>query len=254
VVTITPDDYGSETTWQIANSNGVPIAGGGPYRDGRREDEITPLNLPELPLGECYKFTIFDARNDGLCCGYGQGSYGLTFSGAAVTSSATFTGSQESQEFGCNNVSNPSPRCGNGIVEAGEECDDGNNNNNDGCSNQCTINAANSNCGNGVVDTGEECDDGNNNNNGSPPPECGNGVLEAGEQCDDGNDSDYDACTNACRNNVCGDGFLRTGVEECDDGNNNGSGDCRNDCTTNDSDSCGDTFWERWWNQIRGRC
>lgn len=32
------------------------------------------------------------------------------------------------------------PICGNGIVEAGEQCDDGNTNNNDACSNACTIN------------------------------------------------------------------------------------------------------------------
>jgi len=31
------------------------------------------------------------------------------------------------------------PVCRNGILETGEECDDGNNNNNDGCSNQCKI-------------------------------------------------------------------------------------------------------------------
>jgi subtilisin family serine protease len=65
VVTITTDSYGSETTWQISNSQGVPIAGGGPYGDGNRADEVTTLDLPELPSGECYQFTIFDSRDDG---------------------------------------------------------------------------------------------------------------------------------------------------------------------------------------------
>lgn len=53
--------------------------------------------------------------------------------------------------------------CGDGIKNnVNEQCDNGNssastssNSSNDGCTN-CQIN-----CGNGVVDTGEECDDGN---------------------------------------------------------------------------------------------
>ncbi len=48
--------------------------------------------------------------------------------------------------------------CGNGSLDAGEECDDGNSNNGDGCSDQCVIEFA---CGDGNVDAGEECDDGN---------------------------------------------------------------------------------------------
>ncbi len=48
--------------------------------------------------------------------------------------------------------------CGNGVLEDGEECDDGNDISSDGCTNECTISF----CGNGVLDEGEECDDGNN--------------------------------------------------------------------------------------------
>ncbi len=51
------------------------------------------------------------------------------------------------------------PGCGNGIVEEDEECDDGNTQNNDGCSNQCETEAAPGTiCGNGVVENSEECD------------------------------------------------------------------------------------------------
>lgn len=45
--------------------------------------------------------------------------------------------------------------CGNGTVDPGEECDDGNAIDGDGCTNSCTI------CGNGVVAPAEDCDDGN---------------------------------------------------------------------------------------------
>lgn len=40
----------------------------------------------------------------------------------------------------------PQVVCGNSVVESGEQCDDGNTNNNDGCSNSCRLPI----CGNGV--------------------------------------------------------------------------------------------------------
>jgi cysteine-rich repeat protein len=51
--------------------------------------------------------------------------------------------------------------CGNGISNAGEECDDGNNVDGDGCSARCLKEF----CGDGVrqAGLGEQCDDGNNN-------------------------------------------------------------------------------------------
>jgi ELWxxDGT repeat protein/cysteine-rich repeat protein len=54
---------------------------------------------------------------------------------------------------------------------------------------------------------------------------CGNGFTDPWEQCDDGNTDNTDGCTNNCMFNVCGDGFVETGVEECDDGNTT-DGDC----------------------------
>jgi cysteine-rich repeat protein len=79
-------------------------------------------------------------------------------------------------------------RCGNGVQDPNEQCDDGNAFNDDACTTQCT----NARCGDGFPRTGVE-------------------------QCDDGNSSNTDACTNACTSATCGDGFIRTGVEECDD-------------------------------------
>lgn len=60
--------------------------------------------------------------------------------------------------------------CGNGILEAPEECDDGNTTNGDGCSAQCKIEI----------------------------PVCGNGLLETGEECDDGNTANGDGCSAIC--------------------------------------------------------
>lgn len=50
--------------------------------------------------------------------------------------------------------------CGNQLVEDGEECDDGNEVNRDGCTNACRL----AYCGDGIVWRGEEsCDDGADN-------------------------------------------------------------------------------------------
>jgi cysteine-rich repeat protein len=51
-------------------------------------------------------------------------------------------------------------RCGDGIVQPGEECDDGGHND-DGHADACRTTCRWAFCGDGVVDTGEACDDGN---------------------------------------------------------------------------------------------
>jgi parallel beta-helix repeat protein len=77
-------------------------------------------------------------------------------------------------------------------------------------------------CGNGVLNAGEECDpdlDG-------PVVcaanctlrRCGNNNLDPDEECDDGNLDYTDDCTNECEPARCGDGFRQAGVEECDPG------------------------------------
>jgi len=53
------------------------------------------------------------------------------------------------------------PFCGDGTLDAGEACDDGNHVDGDGCSANCTVEAY---CGDGTLDAGEQCDDGNNVN------------------------------------------------------------------------------------------
>jgi cysteine-rich repeat protein len=90
-------------------------------------------------------------------------------------------------------------------------------------------------CGNGVLDPGEDCDDGNTQTDDGCgqclAPECGNGRVESGEECDDGNKVDHDTCT-ACRAPICGDGEIDVGAEACDDGNTipfDGCTDCQSD-------------------------
>ena len=76
-------------------------------------------------------------------------------------------------------------------------------------------------CGDGLVDPGEECDDGNTDDGDACltsclAATCGDGLVERGvEECDDGNRDDRDACGNDCKLPVCGDG-VKEGSEECD--------------------------------------
>jgi cysteine-rich repeat protein len=112
----------------------------------------------------------------------------------------------------------PPPVCGDGNLDAGEQCDDGNNVNGDGCSAECCIEPPPPPppyCGDGNVDSGEQCDDGNNVNGDGcsaeccieppppPPPCCGNGIVESGEDCDDGNTTSGDGCSSTCTIDVC---------------------------------------------------
>lgn len=57
-------------------------------------------------------------------------------------------------------------------------------------------------CGNGRIDPGEACDDGNNRSGDGCPadcsPPCGDGVRDPGEACDDGNTIDGDGCSADC--------------------------------------------------------
>ncbi len=133
--------------------------------------------------------------------------------------------------------------CGNGTVETGEQCDDGNKQSGDGCSATCQ-NETPENCGDGTVDAGEECDDGNTAGGDGCSATCttegqgvcGDGTQDAGEACDDGNTTDLDGCSATCEvEAVCGNSAIEAG-EDCDDGNTT-SGDgcsalCRDEVVT----------------------
>lgn len=122
------------------------------------------------------------------------------------------------------------PRCGNGVVEQGEMCDDGNQINTDACSNICRAAA----CGDGIIQSGEECDDANKINtdqctNYCRQSICGDAIVQQGEECDDGNRINNDLCPNDCLLAVCGDG-IREGLEQCDDGNAGNQDNCPTSC------------------------
>lgn len=112
--------------------------------------------------------------------------------------------------------------------EQGVQCADGVDNDANGlmdCADTgCAVTVTCLGCGDGTVDIGEECDDGNlDPQDGCGPgcvlERCGDGVAHAGEACDDGNLDDTDGCLVGCVLAACGDGIVQTGVEDCDDAN-----------------------------------
>jgi cysteine-rich repeat protein len=118
------------------------------------------------------------------------------------------------------NVCLAGPSCGNRVVEGAElggseECDDGNDINEDNCTNSCRDNF----CGDGYVDSEEprieECDpglpDGGLNTDGGPPNTA--------------------SCNSNCTISRCGDGFVNPAANEiCDDGNTDACGTCSPNC------------------------
>ncbi|MFO7561148.1 MAG: DUF4215 domain-containing protein [Enhygromyxa sp.] len=122
--------------------------------------------------------------------------------------------------------------CGNGTLDADEECDDGPDNGDDKA---CTSDCREAICGDGLVLEGvEECDTGVQSatcDSDCTLPECGDGIVNmaAGETCDDGNLDPNDDCTDECLLATCGDGIVNAG-EECDDGNLEPDDDCTPDC------------------------
>lgn len=134
--------------------------------------------------------------------------------------------------------------CGDGYVRTDyEDCDDANQNENDYCLNDCSDNV----CGDGIINEGvEACDDANDDETDECRSDCtlgtcGDGQVQDGEQCDDGNEDDTDACA-GCHFAFCGDGHAWAGNEECDDGNQQDNDACLETCV---AATCGDDIvWQ----------
>ncbi|MDF3067719.1 MAG: Multiple EGF-like-domain protein 3 precursor [Polyangiaceae bacterium] len=170
----------------------------------------------------------------------GQGTDGGTDSGGSAGTSTGGSlvigvgGEGDAPNQGGSGGTTPTYECGNGEIEPEEFCDDGNAEDDDGCSADCkTVNPDYDCsevgkpcvqvviCGNGVLEGEEACDDANTENDdgcsfdcgeqeegwicvrpGKPcveKPECGNGLRERGEECDDNDKQSGDGCSDVCK-------------------------------------------------------
>lgn len=125
--------------------------------------------------------------------------------------------------------------CGNGTINGGETCDDGNPDGNDGCSAAC------------LIESGWQC---------TTPGSactfvCGNSTVNGSESCDDGDAIGGDGCSASCQVEpgyqcttpgmpctfVCGNGTV-DGSEECDDGDTDPNDGCDAQCLVEECYSC----------------
>jgi hypothetical protein len=102
VVTITTDNYGSETSWTVKNSSGQTVGSGSGY--GNNTTYNTTLCLPN----GSYTFTINDTYGDGICCSYGNGSYSVKKGSTTLASGGQFA-STENKTFNLGSTPPPPP-------------------------------------------------------------------------------------------------------------------------------------------------
>jgi cysteine-rich repeat protein len=120
--------------------------------------------------------------------------------------------------------------CGNHVVDAGEQCDDGGESAT--CDSDCSIRT----CGDGLVNmtAGEVCDDTTDSptcDSDCTASRCGDNRVNvaADETCDDGNTIAGDGCSARCTVEACGGGVVDPG-ETCDDGNTTAGDGCSATC------------------------
>jgi hypothetical protein len=91
-LTITFDNYPEETGWTLVNSSGSTVASNS-YSTANPDGSTVVENINGLSSGD-YTFTITDAFGDGICCGFGNGSYTLSSSEGEIVSGGSFTNSE----------------------------------------------------------------------------------------------------------------------------------------------------------------
>lgn len=88
-LTLLTDEYGSETSWTVTDSNDLVLLSGDNYNDSLY------YTVEEcLPTSDCYTFTIFDSYGDGICCDYGEGQYSIEYNGATIANGGEFEDSE----------------------------------------------------------------------------------------------------------------------------------------------------------------
>jgi fibro-slime domain-containing protein len=224
------DFFGDDDVWVFVNGK-LALDLGAPHE--RLPGTVTVDKQWGLSAGNTYEIAIFHADRHPR-----ESNYQLTLSAFNTIRSVC------------------QPRCGDKTTTAGEECDNGEANQDDlydGCTKSCKFGPF---CGDGEKNGSEECDDGQNTTVTSSadskacgpgcklPPRCGDKIIQTGEECDDGSsntDNQCGGCSSQCKlNPYCGDGKTdKQCGEECDDGVNiGGYSYCKAGCKPDSR--CGD--------------
>ncbi len=155
------------------------------------------LGLCALSLSACpmppatTDVTTTDAGSTGSSSAGTDDTTGGDSSSSTTAEEMTSEGPTDATE-GATETTGPASSCGDGVLDEGEECDEGGDNSETGA---CTPLCTNATCGDGYVWSGqEECDDGADNGEygyclddcSGPGPRCGDGVVqqEFDEECD----------------------------------------------------------------------
>ncbi|HWN68301.1 MAG TPA: DUF4215 domain-containing protein, partial [Haliangium sp.] len=157
---VRPDDLAQRNLTQVASfcGDGVLDAGEGcDFPDGGADDFCTD---------DCFIRSVENCP-EGQTCPAPDCTPGEPSCPVCGDTPPGNTGDESCESGFCNPDGNVCQNCGDGNVDAGEDCDDGNLSDEDGCNSQCET-------------------------------ECGNGTIEPSEGCDDGNAMDGDGCNAMC--------------------------------------------------------
>ncbi len=89
IISIVPDQFPTETSWELKDINGNILAIGNVAGD-----------TVCVPSGQCLIFRISDTYGDGICCNFGNGSYSVYLDGILEATGGQFTFS-ETVYIGC---------------------------------------------------------------------------------------------------------------------------------------------------------
>ncbi len=195
---------------------------------------LIPAVVAGLFIAACGDDTGTGAAGGGTNGGGGEGATG----GSGGTPSTGGQGGDITQGGMGGEGGGTVGACGDGAIDTGEICDDGNTADGDGCDASC------------VIEPGFGCD-------GEPSvcaSTCGDGALASDEECDDGNTANQDGCSSTCAEEsgwtcdgdpsvcttTCGDGLIGAGDEACDDGNTANGDGCDDTCAVENGWSCMD--------------
>jgi len=89
------DLFGTETSWELKDTTANNVIAESEIAYGEEQLYNEQLCLTD---GPCFKFTIYDSFNDGICCEWGEGYYSVTVDGEIVGSGGDFS-SDETVDF-----------------------------------------------------------------------------------------------------------------------------------------------------------